>query len=90
MNAIDALFQLKNVSPFIQAIPGWLDREAELRLIPRLEKSPPDLVVLLDRPVTEFGSKPFGEGYGLLLADWCERNYRVVEALPAGRILRRR
>ena len=88
--AIDALFQLKNVSPLLHAIPGWLDRDAERRLIPRLEESPPDLIVLLERPVAEFGSRPFGVGYGLLLADWCHRNYRVVDSLPAGQILRRR
>jgi hypothetical protein len=88
--AIDALFQLRSVSPLIQAIPGWLDEDAERQLIPRLEQSPPDLIVLLERPVAEFGSKPFGVGYGLMLADWCQRNYQVVESLPAGQILRRR
>jgi len=88
--AIDALFELRNVSPLLHAIPGWLDRDAEARLVPRLERSPPDLVVLLERPVAEFGSRPFGVGYGLLVAEWCQRNYEVVESLPAGQVLRRR
>jgi hypothetical protein len=88
--AIDALFQLRNVSPLIQSVPGLLDERGERRIISQMEASPPDLIIWLDRPVEEFGSKPFGEGYGFLLADWCERRYEVVDASPAGRILRRR
>jgi hypothetical protein len=87
---IDALFHLENVSPLVTAFPGWLDLDLERRLIKRLDESPPDLVVLLKRPVREFGSEPFGVGYGLLLADWCSRNYQVVDSSPLGKILRKR
>jgi hypothetical protein len=88
--AVDALFRLVSVSPFVEVLPGWLHADGERRLIERMEKSPPELVVLFQRPFKEFGSEPFGVGYGLLLADWCERNYRVVESFPAGKILRHR
>jgi len=89
-NAVDVLFHLKNVSPLVNMLPGLLDTTAEHRLIERLEKAPPDLVVIFERPVAEYGTRPFGQGYGSLLADWCSRNYRVVESHPAGTILRPR
>ena len=88
--AIDALFQLRDASPLVYAIPGWLTVDRERRLIERFEAAPPDLVVLLERPLSEYGSEPFGVGYGLLLADWISRNYRTVDSLPAGKILRHR
>jgi 4-amino-4-deoxy-L-arabinose transferase-like glycosyltransferase len=86
--AVDALFHLTNVSPLVDLLPGWLDESVERQLVQRLEKSPPELVVLFERPVAEYGVKPFGQGYGLLLADWVSRNYRVVESCSAGKILR--
>jgi 4-amino-4-deoxy-L-arabinose transferase-like glycosyltransferase len=88
--AVDVLFHLESVSPVIDLLPPWLDEHVEQRIIEKLERSRPDLVVLFDRPVPEYGTKPFGQGYGLLLADWCSRNYRVVESSSAGKILRPR
>jgi hypothetical protein len=85
--AIDALYQLRYASPLVYAIPGWLYPDTERRLIRRFEKAPPDLVVVLERPLKEYGSEPFGVGYGFLLADWISRRYSIVESLPAGEIL---
>jgi len=89
-DAIDVLFHLRNVSPLIDLIPGWLDSRVEEKLIERLDKSPPDVVIIMERPFVEYGIAPFGRGYGIRLADWCDRNYRIVESGPAGRVLRRR
>jgi hypothetical protein len=89
-NAVDVLFRLENVSPLVDMLPGLLDTRAERALIERLEKSPPDLVILFERSVAEYGVRPFGQGYGLLLADWCNRNYRVVESTAAGKVMRLR
>ncbi|HEY6928808.1 MAG TPA: hypothetical protein VJA66_03940, partial [Thermoanaerobaculia bacterium] len=89
--ALDALYEVRNPSPLVQALPGWLVPEIEQRLIQRMESSPPELVVVFERPYDEFGSAPFGIGYGRLLSGWCEAHYRVVASFPAaGRILRRR
>jgi hypothetical protein len=88
--AVDVLFHLEDVSPLLYGLPVWLDQDIERRIVKRLEKSPPDLVVLFERPVKEFGLEPFGVGYGLLLADWCSRNYQVTESFAAGKILRKR
>jgi hypothetical protein len=87
---IDALFRLRSVSPLIEALPGWLSADVERRLLARLAKSPPDLVVLFERSFKHYGAGPFGVGYGLMLSDWISSNYRVVESFPAGKVLRRR
>ena len=89
-HAVDAVFGLKGVSPLIDLLPGWFHPAMERRLIERMEKSPPELVVLWQRRFKEFGSEPFGVGYGLALNDWISRNYKVAESFPAGEVLRRR
>lgn len=89
-SAVDALFHLKNASPLIDLLPGWLDESVERQTIKRLEISPADIVVVFKRPVAEFGAKPFGEGFGVLLSEWISRNYEPVESCSAGEVLRRR
>jgi hypothetical protein len=88
--ALDALFDVRNPSPLVQALPGWLVPDVERRLIQRMESSPPELVVIFKRRYREFGSAPFGVGYGHLLSAWCDAHYRVIAAFPEGRVLRRR
>ncbi len=89
INAVDVLFGVRSVSPFLHLLPGLLEPTVEKDLIARFEKDPPDVVVIFDRPTSEYGVAPFGKGYGLLLAEWCFRNYRVAESFSAGMILRR-
>jgi hypothetical protein len=86
--AVNVLFDLRPASPFVHHIIGWFDEAAERRLIARLEADPPDVVVIFDRPTAEFGIGPFGEGFGVLLADWCRRRYQPAAETPAGVILR--
>ncbi len=90
INGVDALFGLRSVSPYVSHLPGWLDESAELELLRRLEKQPPDVVIIFSRTVREYGVKGFGEGYDRLLAEWVDRHFSVVEAMPAGQILRPR
>jgi hypothetical protein len=87
--AIDVLFRLRDASPVVDTIPAWFPPEVERRLIERLGSSPPDLVILLNRPIPEYGVEPFGKGYGQRLAAWISKNYRMIESLPAGKILLR-
>ncbi len=89
INGVDALFNVRSVSPYPSHLPGWLDEKAELDLIQVLERRPPDVVIVFSRPVKEYGVAEFGKGYARLLAEWVDRNYSVTEAMPAGRILRR-
>ncbi len=89
INGVDALFLAHNVSPYSSHLPGWLDEKAQIELLRRIEARPPDVVIIFSRHVKEYGVKEFGEGYDRLLSEWVERNYSAVEAMPAGRILRR-
>jgi fluoride ion exporter CrcB/FEX len=86
--AVDALFEVKQASPFLTHLPGWLDSSAEARLIERLDRNPPDVVVLFDRPTTEYGVEPFGKGFGVFLSRWCREHYEPVASTSAGLVLR--
>lgn len=88
ISAVDALLDLRQGSPYLNHLPGWFDAAAERRLIERLEKDPPAAVVLFDRPLGEYGVKPFGTGYGRILSEWCRRRYRPAAETPGGAILR--
>jgi hypothetical protein len=87
-NAVDVLFGVRDVSPWLIHVPGWLDETAEHELLRRLEEKPPDVIVLFHRPNWEFRVGPFGVGYGQELARWIAQRYRAVTALPEGAILR--
>jgi hypothetical protein len=87
-HAVDALYRLRDVSPFLIHMPGWLDDRAERKLLRKVSREPPDAILLFRRSTEEFGVRPFGEGFGVLLSDWIQRNYRVVAGTSAGQILR--
>ena len=89
-HALDVLFHLHSLSPLTNAVPGFLTLDIERQVIRRSEASPPELVVVFRRTFNELRSAPFGEGFGRELAAWFSRDYRVVESLHAGKILRRR
>ena len=89
-SAVDALFGARSVSPFLHLLPGWLNVAAERALIARFDQSPPDAVILFERPTEEYGIQPFGRGFGALLSEWCGRNYAVAGRSPGGEVLRRR
>jgi hypothetical protein len=87
-NAVDALYGVRDVSPFLIHMPGWLDDRAEREILRRVSENPPRAIVLFARTNEEFRVGPFGTGYGLLLSSWIQRHYRVVAQTAAGRILR--
>jgi hypothetical protein len=87
INAVDALFEARSVSPLPHLVPGWLDAAREAELVRRFEKDPPKVVVFFNRPTSEFGAASFGDGYGMALSDWCRRNYRVDWSSARGAVL---
>jgi hypothetical protein len=90
VNGVDALFRLRTVSPYVCHVPGWLNEDAERKLVASLQRNPPDAVVVFSREITEFGLAPFGVGWNRRLAAWISREYRVVESSAGGTIWRRR
>ncbi len=89
-SALDVLFGVRDASPYLIHMPGWLDAHAEDVLIDRFEREPPDAVVLFERATDEFHVKPFGQGFGRRLSDWILRNYEPVVVAPSAKVLRRR
>jgi hypothetical protein len=87
-NAVDVLFGVRDISPWLIHVPGWLDEATEHELLRRFERKPPDVIVLFHRPTWEFRVGPFGVGYGQELARWIAQRYRAVAAFPEGAILR--
>jgi hypothetical protein len=89
-HGVEALFKLQSASPLLFHMPGWLDARAEETLLRRFAESPPAVVVFFARDTSEFGVRPFGQGFGTRLARWLERNYVVSASAPGGFVLRRK
>jgi len=88
-NAVETLYRVQTVSPYVYYLPGWLDDRAEEELLKRFSAEPPDAVVVFSRPTFEFGVTAFGRGYGERLAQWVSQNYRVAVSDQQGMVLRR-
>lgn len=58
--------------------PGFLDADGEQRAIQQLKAKRVTLVLLLNRPTTEFGCPAFGRDCYLDLMEWIEANYEVA------------
>lgn len=79
----------QSASPLLFHMPGWLDSRAEEVLLRRVAVSPPAVVVFFARDTSEFGVRPFGQGFGTRLAPWLQRNDVVRAGTPGGLVLRR-
>ncbi len=58
-------------------IPGYLTEGNEPQVLAELERSPPDAVVVLYRPTSEYGPGGFASSYGRRIRRWIEANYDV-------------
>jgi 4-amino-4-deoxy-L-arabinose transferase-like glycosyltransferase len=58
--------------------PGYLDREGESRAIARLEETNTRLVLIENRPTTEFGVAVFGRDYCQPLMAWIDQHFEPV------------
>lgn len=88
-NVADVLFGVRNVSPLIDLMPGWVNDRTDVELAARFERVNPDVVVLFDRPTREYKVDPFGRGFGRRIAQWCDARFQVVAEGPHARVLRR-
>jgi hypothetical protein len=87
--AVDVFFGLRDPSPWLTHVPGWLDGDAEQELIRRFQASPPEAIVVFERPTWLFRTAPFGIGYGRELSAWIAARYSPVVKAPEGVVLRR-
>lgn len=57
--------------------PGYLDGPDEARAIRQLDAAQTSLVLITNRPTSEFGPKAFGRDYATGVMRWIEANYEV-------------
>ncbi len=59
--------------------PEIADAQVEARVLAELRRRPPDLVVLVPRDLTEYGSEGFGRDYAREIRRWIQRHYRRTQ-----------
>jgi hypothetical protein len=61
-------------------LPAELTGPFEERLLARLEREPPDLIVRVNVNMAEYGSQGFGADYGRRVTVWVRANYEPIAA----------
>ena len=82
-------FQIKRPTPtrYINFMPPEFVMFGEEAMLNALEKTPPDVVVLLKRSAREYGYEAFGAGYGERIMAWLnQQGYQVIETLSDPRL----
>jgi hypothetical protein len=87
-------YLLRRHSPLrvVTLMPPELMAFGENTILASLESNPPDVVVLIERDVAEYGYPPFGADrrYGLEIVSWVNEHYEPVRSVQDARVLRRR
>jgi hypothetical protein len=64
--------------------PGFLDAAAEARAIRQLAEAHTDLILIPNRPTTEFGPVAFGRDYNQRLMQWIDAHYTICAMFGPG------
>lgn len=87
-------YLLRRHSPLrvVTLMPPELMAFGENKILTSLVSNPPDVVVLIDRDVDEYGYPAFGADrrYGLSIVSWVNEHYENVRIMEGARIFRRR
>ncbi|MEJ2205310.1 MAG: hypothetical protein P8170_14520 [Gemmatimonadota bacterium] len=75
---LNFLLRAPSPTPFINFMPPEIIHFGEARMLQALETHPPDVVLLVHKDPTEYGTGRFGEGYGGGLLSWVLSNYESV------------
>lgn len=97
---LNYLLRAENPTGFVNFMPPELIMFGEARMVAAFRARPPDLIVLMNRGVLEYGYRFFGDDYGRDLYAAIEAQYDVVDRVfqldawgtnqPMAAILRRR
>jgi hypothetical protein len=81
------LFLAERRNPLREEIttPGFLDGPAEARAIARMQAAGTRLVLVANRPTSEFGPRRFGHDYAVALWRWIEAEYVACGQFGPGR-----
>jgi hypothetical protein len=64
-----------NPTPYVNLMPIELFAFGEESILQAFQAEPPDVVLLIDRDVSEYGFREFGTDYGQTLGDWIRAHY---------------
>ncbi|HEX5042341.1 MAG TPA: hypothetical protein VFV75_05520 [Candidatus Polarisedimenticolaceae bacterium] len=64
---------------YFQFMPPELAMYGEERIVAALDRRPPDWIVLLHRPLTEYGYRVLGDDYGLGIVAWAAERYAPLD-----------
>lgn len=78
------VLEFANPLPLEQFFPGHLDAAGESRIVARLERTPPDAVVLINVHAVGEGARAFGKDYLLLLDRTIHRDFTWAAAFGPG------
>ncbi len=73
---LNYLSRRSNPTKHISFMPAELALFGEDAMLAALEQKPPDQVLVVPRPLAEYGFKTFGKDYCMELSRWINRNYR--------------
>ncbi len=62
-------------------LPGFLSPQDELDLIEKIGHERVRYILIVNRPMREFGAEAFGRDFCTILGAWIEQNFRQVETL---------
>jgi len=97
---LNYLLRATNPAGVVNFLPPEMIMWGERRILGACRAHPPDWVVIMNRGVSEYGYRFFGDDYARDLYSWIETNYEVVDRVfeldawgqtqPTAAILRRR
>ncbi len=75
---LNYLARRTNPTPYFEFTPNFFDMVTEARVLSAFQSTPPEVIVLLDRDMSEYGARYFGKDYARSLFGWIVQNYDVV------------
>ncbi|MEW6267761.1 MAG: glycosyltransferase family 39 protein [Thermodesulfobacteriota bacterium] len=79
---VNYLTRRPSSTPHVSFMPVEMAMFGEDEMLASLERRPPDFVLLVARPMHEFGLAGFGVDYGRRIAGWIGAHYRPVSPSP--------
>jgi hypothetical protein len=73
---LNYLARRRNPTPFPSFMPPEVEIFGEPAIVSALEFDPPDLIVLIDRNLREYGIRRWGVDHSAVLRNWIARRYR--------------
>jgi hypothetical protein len=77
-STLNFLSRTPSPTPYINFMPPELIHFGEGRMLDALQARPPQVVLLVHKDPTEYGTGQFGHGFGRRLLAWVLGNYEVV------------